>query len=288
MGRIKSKPIDTSKLQPINGATTTSSGNFVRLDVADDRVIRCTTQPPLLTFNNSSVISSIHEVHRRVEHTECIDFRSTWVSQCLLQEEEEWIASQYGHEVGNGQLMMKRTAGKNKAHAQQGEIIGKYMEPSDAINPDPKHVTNAIANFPKQVESPPVVDTINRLAGQMEGKRINGRMSLPDYWREDSHNDTVPRGRSGSLSTIIDVDVDDLEVREPSSSGGSEHYIAPSHGPHVHAPPPRVTLAVTTTSVRACVTCYERHVGCDRILPRCSACVTSNANCVYPDVSPPG
>ncbi|KAJ8068144.1 hypothetical protein OCU04_003715 [Sclerotinia nivalis] len=289
MGRTKSKPIDTSKLKSINGASTTSSGNFGRLDVAEDRVIRCTTQPPFLTFNNSGVIGSIHEVHRRVEHSECIDFRSTWVSQCLLQEEEEWIAGQCAHGVpGNRQLRMKRTAGKNKAPAQQDELIRKYMEPSDEINPHPKHVTNAIDNRPKQVEFPPVVDTINRLAGQMEGKRINGRMSLLEYWREDSHDDTVPRGRSGSLSTIIDVDVDDLEAGEPFSSGGSEHYIAPSHRPHAPAPTPRATLAVTTASVRACVNCYERHVGCDRGLPRCSACATSNANCVYPDVSPPG
>lgn len=288
MGRTKSKPIDTSKLQPINGASTTSSGSFVRLDVAEDRVIRCTTQPPLLTFNNSGVISSIHEVHKRVEHTECIDFRSTWVSQCLLQEEEEWVASQYVHGVGNRQFMMKRTAGKDKAPAQQGELIGKYMEPSDETNSHPRHVTNTIANCPKQVEFPPVVDTINRLAGQMKGKRINGRMSLHDYWREDSHDDTVRRGGYGDFSTTIDVDVDDPKASEPSSLAGSEHYINPSHGPQVHAPPPRVILAVTTTSVRACVTCYERHVGCDRSLPRCSACATSNASCVYPNVSPPG
>ncbi|KAF7865981.1 hypothetical protein EAF04_006144 [Stromatinia cepivora] len=288
MCRTKSQPIDTSKLKSINGASTTSSDNFRLLDVEEDRVIRCTEEPPFLTFNNSGVIGSIHEVHRRAEHRECIDFRSTWVSQCLLQEEEEWIASQYAHGVpGNIQLMMKRTAGKNKAPAQQDELIRKYMEPSDEINPHPKHITNAIDNRPKQGEFPPVVDTINRLAGQMRGKGINGRMSLLEYWREDSHDDTMPRSRSGSLSTeeTIDVDVDDLEVGELSSSGGSEHYIAPSHRPHAPAPPPRAILAVSTASVRACVNCYERHVGCDRYLPRCSACATSNANCVYPDVT---
>ncbi|KAI9641391.1 hypothetical protein NHQ30_010193 [Ciborinia camelliae] len=338
MGRTKSAPIDLSLINSINRANTSSSESLGEVNVEDDRVIRPNEVPPFVTFNNNGGIGGIHELHRIAVCFDCIDFKSTWISQALLQE-EEWSAIDRSDGVSGHQKVMRCAARKDSVRVQQDERMQKYMGPSNETIPRPARVTHEVADYPKQLEFPPVDDTINQLASQMRGRAVNGRMSLRGYWeesiddtqprggpinssREESIGNTQPRGgprifsreepvgktqprggqrnssreepigntqprsRPRSLSTeeMVDVDTDDLDIGDPSSSEESDLYVPPP--PRQRAPALPAPATATPASGRACINCYERHGRCDRGLPRCSSCVTINANCVYPVVSP--
>lgn len=289
MGRAKSTPIDASRLRSINGANKNPSENFVFLDLEDGRAVMCTEEPSFVTFSIGGAINDIHKVHKKAESIDCIDFRSTWVSQALLQEEEKWIASQEADGVLGDKQAMKSTVRDNRVRARQNERFQKYLGPSDEMNPRPERVTRTMQGRPKQLELSPVDDAINRLAVKMKGRELGGRMPLFEYWGDDSHDNTKSRGRSEGPTTeeATDVVMDDVTVGETSSPEENDFYRPPSRRQRAPAPPPRAASAMMTASVRACINCYEKHHGCDRGLPACSTCVASNANCVYPEVSLP-
>ncbi|ESZ92844.1 hypothetical protein SBOR_6752 [Sclerotinia borealis F-4128] len=280
MGRTKTAPIDVSKLKSINGVSDKSSfGNFGDLDDEGDLVVKSTQEPPFVTFSNNGTISCIHPGHRKANSNDCIDFKSTWISQALTQEEEDWVAIDHA-DGASGER--KCTSPREKVRAEQHERMRKYMGPSNEIDPRPTSLTNEVASYPKQIEFPPVDETINRLAIRVKGRNFNSRMSLLRHWQE--YSDEVSRDRDDRSSTqeLVDEVMDDVEVEQPNSSEENNYYLPPSKRPYSPTPPSR-TASTTIESIRACTNCYERHVGCDRGLPGCFACIAIDANCVYPN-----
>ncbi|CCD48758.1 hypothetical protein ACHAPC_005056 [Botrytis cinerea] len=279
MGRTKSTPIDARNLECMNAARIIPSTNFIGINAQENRAVRCIRGPPFVTFSNSGAINDIYKIHRRAQTSDDINFRTKWTSQALLREEENWIAHQYADGVPGSKQMIKDIAKEDGFCAQQEGRIQKYMESSDEITPRLRRITDKIRRRPKQLELPPVVDGVNRLADRLKEREFNGQTSFLKYWHNDSRQYTELKGRAKNLSAeyAIKVPMEDLEVDEPYSSGGSNYRLALS--PRQRAP---------TISPRACVNCYDRHHGCDRSLPRCSVCSAINAYCVYPTVSPPG
>ncbi|KAF7944150.1 hypothetical protein EAE96_010554 [Botrytis aclada] len=276
MGRTKSIPIDTRNLNGIDEAQTISSTNFIGTIAQEDCAIRCIREAPFVTFSDRGAINDIHKIHRKAQASDRINFRTKWTSQALLREEESWIANQYADGVPGYKQMINDIAQENGVRAQQEGIIRKYVEPSNELVPRPSRITKKIRRRPKQLELPPVVDGINWLADRLKERKINEQISFLSDWQNDSYQCAESRGRVKNLSTEFgfEAPMEDLEDDEPYSSGGSAYRLASSPKQRVPA-----------ISARACINCYERHLGCDRSLPSCSSCSAIHAYCVYPNVT---
>ncbi|QSZ29270.1 hypothetical protein DSL72_003782 [Monilinia vaccinii-corymbosi] len=165
MARTKCKPIDVSKYKS---------------NVEDDSM---GIEPSFITFEEDGIIGEI-AVHREYD---CIDIRSTWISQALTKEAGSHSNQNMDGTFRNRHIMRANICEdvlRERLHRQQNKRTRIYIEASGITHPRPLRAARMDVNYPKQVASPPINNTLNRLAVRSRGRTANGRMSLLEHWQQ--------------------------------------------------------------------------------------------------------
>lgn len=338
MGRTKGIPIDVNTFEAVNIIAENGCVDKIEIEAAGEDGRGLGDEPPIMDFKNDGTIRGVYGIRGRCRPNQCVEIKSTWLSQILNQDDGEWDVIQGSSVINTAQPVRRSIVNFRKERIRhQAELQDKYMEEysstSHAIRPCPSRLESR--NKPKQSVVPPLNCILEKPPKRMHGKLIDGRMSLRDYWNESSEGleeDTMARRCESTETegTLVDIQMSDLHVDDQTdtvtdiiknaqtdimndgymadTSGNasdtetiiddmseikveereddSDYFNRTPAGRRAPAQTARASSGAMTVSGRACIACYERHTGCDRGLPRCTACASSGSRCVYPDVSP--
>jgi hypothetical protein len=285
MARKKTIPIDVRQYKSVTSIPTAFfRGVIESVSVAHDRdqlLVRAENEPPLVSFDSNGKISQIQAMPTHEEHNDCFEFKSTWISQ--------WVASNaqgvsptdktglHGSDQESPKLTPAQKTGITKRH---GTSMKKYTQTSMRFKASSQH--EETETRPKQAELPPLDPVILELAKQEPNEKSAGRKDVLKYWQDSRKK--AARGDLEDGNEPLREDIV-MEGSQQSSEPAFEQYV-----PSTRQTRPQVA-ALTSTQAdnvahRNCTACYKSHYKCDRTLPRCKQCGSSDIDCVYLNVSP--
>ncbi|KAM3073465.1 hypothetical protein ACMFMG_004636 [Clarireedia jacksonii] len=285
MARKKTTPIDVRQYKSITSLPAAFFRGIVEtVDVDRDRdhVVRAKHEPPLLTFDSNETIRQIQAVPAHEEYKDCFEFKCNWISQSIALGAQgvspKDTTGLYALRQQPPKLTPRQRTGITKRH---GTRMRKYNQTSTPLKASSQRKETEIR--PKQIELPPLDQLILELAKPMASATSAGRTNVLEYWQE-----CRKEAAHGELENVDGQRCEETDS-EGSSQQTSESDVA-QYGPPARQPRPKVAVPAFTQSNgiahRNCRSCYVRHYKCDRTLPACSLCATSNLACVYLDVSP--